>query len=160
MVFADAEVIAHDSTLTVADADTYLFGLLQSGMWMAWVRAVAGRVKSDPRISAELVYNTFPWPDEPSAARRKRVEDAGRAVLEARASHSDATLADLYDPHAMPASLVKAHARLDRAVDALYGRGAFDEIKRLTRLLERYQILLGELGKQPARSTRGKRAAS
>jgi len=159
MVFADPETIAHDSTLTIAGADEYLFGLLHSAMWMSWVRGIGGRVKSDYRVSAELVYNTFPWPKPPSPAARRRVQDAAWAVLDTRATHPDATLADLYDPRAMPASLVTAHARLDRAVDALYGRGSFDEVKRLARLLERYQTLLGELSQHGAKPARRRRAA-
>jgi len=62
MVFIDDGSIAHDSTLTVAAAPMWLFAVLQSSMFMAWVRAIGGRIKSDHRISAELVYNTFPFP--------------------------------------------------------------------------------------------------
>jgi len=149
MVFAEPDVIAHDSTLTVSDADDYLFGLLHSAMWMAWVRSIGGRIKSDYRISAELVYNTFPWPDTPSGPARARVEAAARAVQEARNTHPVATLADLYSPLAMPPNLVAAHRQLDRSVDALYGRGSFDEIKRLARLLERHQAIQGGLPVEP-----------
>jgi hypothetical protein len=151
MVFADASVIAHDSTATISEADDYLFGLLQSLMWMAWVRAVGGRIKSDFRISNELVYNTFPWPDAPSAARRSDVEDSAKEVLRIRADYPDSTLADLYGAMTMPAPLVKAHKALDRAVDGLYGRGRFDEVTRLAGLLERYRVLDGGLATQPVR---------
>ena len=149
MVFAEPDVIAHDSTLTVSGADDYLFGLLHSAMWMAWVRSIGGRIKSDYRISAELVYNTFPWPDTPSGPARARVEAAARAVQAARNAHPVATLADLYSPLAMPPNLVAAHRQLDRSVDALYGRGSFDEIKRLARLLERHQAIQGGLPVEP-----------
>jgi hypothetical protein len=145
----DRRVIAHDSTLTITGADDYLFGILHSAMWMAWVRAIGGRIKSDYRISAELVYNTFPWPVTPSGTARERVEDGAHAVLKARAAHTTATLADLYTPHAMPGDLRRAHAELDRAVDALYGRGSFDEIRRLARLLEQYQALDCAVGAMP-----------
>ena len=145
MVFADPEIIAHDSTATIAGADDYLFGILQSAMWMAWVRAIGGRIKSDYRISNEQVYNTFPWPDSPSPAGRGRVEAAAGEVLRVRADFSEATLADLYAPLTMPAPLVRAHGALDKAVDELYGRGRFNEISRLSRLLERYGVLEGAL---------------
>lgn len=154
MVFAEPDTIAHDSTLTVETDDLYLFGLLHSSMWMSWVRAVAGRLKSDFRLSSRLVYNTFPWPDPPSQPARKRIADAAQQILDARDGHAGATLADLYDPISMPANLVDAHAALDRVTDALYGRGSFDELKRLALLLRRY----GELaGLAPA--GRGRRAA-
>ena len=71
------------------------------------------------------------------------MEEGANGVLDTRAHFPDATLADLYDPLTMPAELLAAHRKLDRAVDALYGRGRFDEINRLPRLLERYQSLVG-----------------
>jgi len=141
MVFADSDVIAHNSTFTIQGGDMYLFGLLHSAMWMAWVGAIGGRLESRYRISASGVYNTFPWPDPPTGAARNRVVNAAQAVLDARDTHRANALADLYDPLAMPPNLVRAHAALDRETDALYGRGSFDEVKRLAALLRRYQKL-------------------
>ncbi len=141
MVFAGPDVIAHNSTFTIQGADMYLFGLLHSAMWMSWVRAIGGRLKGDYRISANGVYNTFPWPDPPTGAARKRVVNAAQAILDARNAHHQSVLADLYDPLAMPPDLVRAHAALDRHTDALYGRGSFDEVKRLAALLGRYHKL-------------------
>ncbi len=40
----------------------YRFGVLTSSAHMAWMRVVAGRLKSDYRYSAAMVYNNFPWP--------------------------------------------------------------------------------------------------
>jgi len=139
MAFAGPATIAHNSAFAIEGCDLYLFGILHSSMWMAWLRAIGGRLKSDYRISAQIVYNTFPWPDEPSAAARKKVEDAAQAVLDARERYPDNSLADLYDPNAMPSDLLKAHQQLDKAVDALFGRGRFDETKRLAHLLKRYE---------------------
>jgi hypothetical protein len=141
MVFEEASTIAHDSTLTIQTSDLYVFGLLQSAMWMAWVRAISGRLKGDFRISAQITYNTFPWPDPPPATQRSRVVAAAESVLSARAAHAENTLADLYDPLAMPADLVDAHAQLDTTTDALWGRGRFDEVQRLATLLRRYEQL-------------------
>jgi hypothetical protein len=139
MVFAGAEMIAHNSTFTIEDADPYVFGLLQSSMWMAWVRSIGGRLKGDFRISAKLTYNTFPWPDWPSSSSMQRVQDCAEELLAARQAHPTNSLAELYDPLAMPLDLVRAHSALDAAVDRLYGRGSFDEVKRLALLLERYR---------------------
>jgi hypothetical protein len=94
-------------------------------MHVAWVRQVCGRLKSDFRYSANLVYNNFPWPDAPSENRRAPVEAAAAKVLAVRAEYPESTLADLYDPLTMPAKLVKAHAALDRAVDRCYRTQAF-----------------------------------
>lgn len=140
-VFAEPDVIAHDSTLTIQTSDLYVFALLHSSMWMAWVRAIGGRIKGDYRISSELTYNTFPWPNPPTGPARQRLADAAQRILDARADHPGSNLDVLYDPLAMPANLVRAHADVDREVDRLYGRGSFDEVKRLAALLRRYEEL-------------------
>lgn len=119
MVFIDDGSIAHDSTLTVAAAPMWLFAVLQSSMFMAWVRAIGGRIKSDHRISAELVYNTFPFPVM-TAAQRDHLETVAIRLLEVRDEFPDSTLAELYSPLAMPEQLVHAHDLLDRAVITVF----------------------------------------
>ncbi len=114
------EVIASNLVFTLPDARPYHFGVLSSSMHNAWVRTTCGRLKSDFRYSASIVYNNFPWPLAPDARQRAAVQAAAEAVLAARAAHADASLADLYDPNLMPPNLVKAHRELDRAVDAVY----------------------------------------
>ena len=52
-------------------------------------------------------------------------EPLAQAVLDTRAVHSGATLADLYDPDLMPPNLPRTHQALDRAVDRLYRRTGF-----------------------------------
>lgn len=107
-------------------------------------RQICGRLKSDYRYSAKLVYNNFPWPETPGESQRARVEACAAAVLEARKKHLDegATLADLYDPLYMPAELLKAHQALDRAVDRCYRPKSFGtERERIEFLFERYREL-------------------
>ena len=87
---------------------------------MAWVRQVCGRLESRYRYSAKLVYNNFPWPPEITDKQQKTVEAAAQVVLDARAQYPNSTLADLYDPLSMPGDLLKAHQKLDRAVDRCY----------------------------------------
>ena len=89
-------------------------------MHNAWIRYTCGRLKSDFRYSAGIVYNNFPWPLRRDAARDAAVTRAAQAVLDARAVHPSSSLADLYDPNTTPPELVKAHRELDRAVDAAY----------------------------------------
>jgi len=149
MRFYSASDIAHDSTLTVEGADLLLFGVLASDMFMTWVRTVAGRLESRFRLSTELVYNTFPWP-EAAGTVLKRIEAGAQAVLDERAE-SEGTLADLYHPSSMPLKLVRAHANLDKAVIAAYGRRRpSTELDKQAILFERYQDLLGQL---PHRTT-------
>lgn len=112
-------------------------------MHMAWTRTVCGRLKSDYRYSVGIVYNNFPWPD-PTDAQRTAIETAAQAVLDARALYPKSTLADLYDPLSMPPELVKAHRKLDQAVDAAYARKKFTgDSDRLAFLFERYHALVG-----------------
>lgn len=111
---------------------------------MAWVRSVCGRLKSDFRYSAGIVYNNFPWPDNPSNDTRARIEAAAQGVLDVRAKHPEATLADLYDPLTMPTALLKAHQTLDRAVDAAYTRKKFHgDADRVAFLFELYAKMAG-----------------
>ena len=111
-------------------------------MHMAWVRYTCGRMKSDYRYSAGIVYNNFPWPEELSDKQRAAIETAAQAVLDARAQFPKSSLADLYDPLTMPPVLVKAHQALDRAVDAGYRKTAFtSDAQRVEFLFERYQHL-------------------
>jgi len=112
--------VVGDSNMCVPDAPLWLFGVMTSIMQMAWVRYVCGRIKSDFRYSAQIVYNNFPWPQKLDNEHRVAIESAAQSVLDTRATHRGATLAQLYDPNTMPADLVKAHAALDRAVDAAY----------------------------------------
>ncbi len=114
--------------------------MLTSAMHMAWLRHIGGRLESRYRYSIGLVYNTFPWP-ETTPAQRKAIEALAQAVLDARAAHPDATLADLYDPDLMPTDLRRAHKKLDEAVDRLYRRAPFagdrDRAEHLFGLYER-----------------------
>lgn len=142
MRFYGPTAVASDSTVAIPDADHYLFGVLQSAMFTAWVRAVGGRIKSDLRFSVEMVYNTFPF-IEPTAAQRDEVGKAAEAVLAAREA-TPGSLADLYDPDSTPAQLVEAHRRLDRAVDKAFAgrrRTALNEADRLALLFARYEQL-------------------
>ena len=115
MAFFSAEDIAHDSLNAIDGADDYLFGLLQSRPFTVWAKSVSGRLKSDIRLSPDLSYNSFPAP-EPTPAQRAQITAAAQEVLRAREAHPGSSLADLYDPLATPADLVKAHASLDKAV--------------------------------------------
>ena len=148
MAFLGPETILNNTSLYIDGAESYHFGVLSSAMHMAWVRYTAGRMKSDYRYSNSIVYNNFPWPEDVTPKQRSAVEAAAEAVLAARAGHLEAgaTLADLYDPLAMPAALVKAHTALDRAVDRAYRRQPFpSESHRVAFLFDRYEALTNAL---------------
>ena len=109
--------IPSDLIFVLQDATLADFALLTSAMHMAWLRHIGGRLKSDYRYSIGLVYNTFPLPPGFADADTSALEPLAKAVLDARAAHAGATLADLYDPDLMPPNLRRAHQALDRAVD-------------------------------------------
>ena len=140
--FLDKNTIPTDSATIISDATVYHFGILTSNIHMSWMRAVAGRLKSDYRYSKDIVYNNFPWPN-PTDAQRTKIEQTAQAILDARALYPDASLADLYDEVTMPPELRKAHQNNDRAVMQAYG---FDvktmtESECVAELMKMYQAL-------------------
>ncbi len=140
--FMSRETVSTDANLIIPNANLFHFGILSSIMHMAWARAVCGRLKSDYRYSAGIVYNNFPWP-EASAQQKQTIETAAQQVLDARLAYPNSTLADLYDPLTMPLDLTKAHQTLDRAVDAAYGvKGFANEALRVSFLFSRYQKIV------------------
>lgn len=99
-------------------------------------------MKSDYQYSNSIVYNNFPWPQNPTDKQKQTIEQAAQDVLDARAQFPDSSLADLYDPLTMPPALLKAHQKLDKAVDAAYGKTSFKtEAERVAFLFELYQQL-------------------
>jgi hypothetical protein len=138
----DKGCVSHNSCVVVKNAARYHFGILTSRMHMAWVQVVCGRLESRYRYSKDIVYNNFPWPENVTDTQRAQIESLAQGVLDARALYPDSSLADLYDPLAMPKELVDAHHALDRAVDRLYQRKAFaSDAERVALLFKRYRAL-------------------
>lgn len=120
MDFMPVGVVYTNALFYIDFATIYHFGILESNIHMAWMRTIAGRLKSDYRYSNTLVYNNFPWPT-PTDKQKERIEKTAQAILDARALYPDSSLADLYDPLTMPKELLKAHQDNDRAVMEAYG---------------------------------------
>ena len=120
MGFMTPNDLASDAVQIVPDASLYDFGVLTSNVHMAWMRTVAGRLKSDYRYSAKIVYNNFPWP-KVTEEQREFISKTAQAILDARSLYPESTLADLYDELTMPAELRKAHQENDIAVMKAYG---------------------------------------
>jgi len=146
MGFFDKDSIASDSCLFIEGATLFHFGILTSTMHMAWVKTICGRIKSDYRYSNELVYNNYPWPENPNEKQVKAIDTAAQKVLDARLQFPNSSLADLYDPLTMPPSLVKAHQELDKAVDLAYRPQPFtSEANRMVFLFELYEKYTADL---------------
>ena len=141
--FEQPSTFCSDLVFMLPNAALFHFGILTSTIHNAWIRSVCGRLKSDFRYSAAIVYNNFPWPT-PSDKQYAAIEAAAQAVLDTRAAHPGATLADLYDPLTMPPDLAKAHQQLDVAVDAAYGyKNTGTDAARVGFLFGLYRQLLG-----------------
>lgn len=141
-------VIPSNLVRVLGNATLPEFALLTSAMHMTWLRHVGGRLESRYRYSIGSVYNTFPTPPDfcSDAAIRSMLEPLAQAVLDARAAHSGATLAELYDPDLMPPNLRRTHLALDRTVDRLYRRSGFDsENDRAAHLFMLYERLRAQL---------------
>ena len=133
-------IITSGSALIISNADFYNFGIITSKMHMSWMKFTCGRMKSDFQYSASIVYNNYPWPENPSEKQIKTIEEKAQNVLDVRASFPTSSLADLYNPLTMPPALVKAHNELDKAVDAAYSKQTFtSEAKRMEFLFELYE---------------------
>ena len=148
--------IPSDLVFALQEASLADFALLTSAMHMAWLRHIGGRLESRYRYSIGLVYNTFPLP--PKEADLSKLERLAQGVLDARAAHPGATLADLYDPDTMPSNLRRAHSALDRSVDRLYRRSGFaSERERVEHLLMVYEGVRRPLGVGITGKKRGRR---
>lgn len=157
--FLDSATIAANTVVIVPDATLYHFGVITSNVHMAWMRTVAGRLEMRYRYSGSVVYNNFPWPT-PTDAQKSKIEQTAQAILDARALHSDCSLAILYDEVTMPPELRKAHQNNDRAVMEAYG---FDwrtmtESECVAELFKLYQQLVErEKEKEGEKKEKGKR---
>ncbi len=118
--FLNSNSISSDAVQIIPNANLFHFGVFTSLVHMAWMRTVAGRLKSDYRYSKEIVYNTFPWCN-PTEEQKAKIEKTAQGILDARAKYPESSLADLYDETFMPLDLRKAHQANDRAVMEAYG---------------------------------------
>ena len=142
--YLPCNVIANNSVQMVPNATTYEFGILNSNVFMAWMRAICGRLKSDYRITVTNVYNNFPW-CSPTDAQKVKIEQTAQGILDARALYPDASLADLYDETTMPPELRKAHQQNDKAVMQAYGFSIrMTESECVAELMKMYQKLTKE----------------
>jgi hypothetical protein len=146
--FCNAEIICGNANSMIPDATLFHFGVMTSAMHNAFMRFTCGRLESRYRYSNTIVYNNYPWPgfagEALSDKHRNAIEQDAQSVLDARAQFADASLADLYDPLTMPPALLKAHQKLDAAVDAAYqpsgGKKSYaSDAERVAFLFELYQ---------------------
>ena len=156
--------VPSDAVTILLNATKPVFALLTSTMHMTWLRYIGGRLGNGYRYSIGIVYNTFPLPLV-SDSDLTKLELQAEAVLNARADHPKATLANLYDPDTMPSNLRKAHQAVDRAVDRLSRKSGFDSdhdrAEHLLGLYERMAMpLTAATKKKPARRSTARRSTT
>ena len=142
--FLSHTIIASNANLLIPNATLYEFGVLTSNVHNAWMRAVCGRLKSDYRYSASIVYNNFPW-CEPTEEQKAKIEETAQAILDARALYPDCSLSDLYGENMiLYTELLNAHRLNDKAVMEAYGfpvKNDFTESMCVAKLMKIYQKL-------------------
>ncbi len=140
--YLKAGVVVSNSAFAVYDAPLWLFSILTSKMHMAWVKTIGGRLETRYRYSAQLCYNTFPFPSI-NDAQREELEALAQEVLDIRDQHFDMTLGEMYNPESMPEDLREAHQRLDLAVDSCYRPEPFaSDEERLECLFKLYTKMI------------------
>ncbi|OXT15833.1 DNA methyltransferase [Bacillus sp. OG2] len=145
MGFIGSDTIISNLAMVIYDAPIWLLGILESRMHMTWLRAVGGRLKTDYRYSAGMVYNTFPIP-KLSTNRRNTLEEAVLEMLDVR-EEEGGTLAELYGGANKPmnARLREAHQKIDGIVERAYKQEPFkSDEERLSVLLKIYQEKVSE----------------
>jgi len=158
-------LIAARSTVTseafaLYDAPLWNMALIASRLHLVWVATVCGKLETRYRYSNTLGWNTFPVPtltEQNKADLTRCAED----ILLAREAHFPATIADLYDPEAMPENLRHAHERNDEVLERIYiGRRFKNDTERLEKLFELYSKMTadGAKAKPTKKVTRGKKA--
>lgn len=137
--YLEKDTVITNSAFAIYDALLWLFAILTSRMHMTWMRAVAGRLKTDYRYSNTLVYNTFPFPSL-TDAQKQALESTATSIIDIREEHYDMTMAQLYDPDKMPDDLKAAHEANDLLVDRLFRKTGFDSDEdRLAELFRLYE---------------------
>ena len=114
-----SEKVPSFAAFALYDAPTWLFGILTSALHMVWVKTVGGKLETRYRYSAQLCYNTFPFP-KISDEKKEKIKEAAEEVLITREYYPEKTLAELYDPDKKPQDLREAHAKLDDIVESCY----------------------------------------
>ena len=134
MGFVSPDIICSDANMLISEPSKWLFGILESRIHMAWMKYTCGRIKSDYRYSADVVYNNFPWMDLTNE-QKAAIEETADAILEARELDNNSTLADMYDY--LKGDLLEVHKTNDKLVAMIYGIDDNDEEKIVLELMRR-----------------------
>ena len=148
--------IIGDRNFALYDAPLWNMALIASRLHWVWIGTVCVRMRTDFSYSNTLGWNTFPVPkltDQNKADLTRCAEN----ILLTREAHFPATIADLYDPDAMPDDLRRAHEENDEVLERIYiGRRFRNDTERLEKLFELYTKMTAT---QPPTKKKGRAAA-
>ena len=151
----DGNIVISERNFVLYGASLWNMALIASRLHWMWIGTVCVRMRTDFSYSNTLGWNTFPVPtltDKTKVDLTRCAED----ILLAREAHYPATIADLYNPDAMPDDLRAAHERNDEVLERIYiGRRFKNDTERLEKLFELYTKMTAGAGtakKQKARA--------
>ena len=140
--FLDAETIISNRACILLDPELFEFAIISSRLHWLWIATVCVRMRTDLSYSGTIGWNNFPLPtltDKNKADLTRCAED----ILLAREHHFPATIADLYDPEAIPDDLRQAHDRNDEVLERTYiGRRFKNDTERLEKLFALYTKMI------------------
>ena len=154
-----ADVIIGDRNFALYDAPLWNLALIASRLHWVWIGTVCVRMRTDFSYSNTLGWNTFPVPAL-TAQNQADLTECAQNILLAREAHFPATIAELYEPDAMPDNLRAAHARNDEVLERIYiGRRFRNDTERLEKLFELYTRMTAEATrKAPAKKATRRKA--
>jgi hypothetical protein len=142
----------------MGDCPLWCLSIIGSRLHLAWIAAICGRLRSDFSYSNTLGWNTFPVPML-TEKNRTDLTRCAEDILLAREHHFPATIADLYDPDAMPADLRAAHERNDEVLERIYvGRRFKNDTERLEKLFDLYTKMTASVSSASKKPQKGARA--
>lgn len=131
--FISPAIHPNDALMVFPYEDDYSFGILQSGLHWTWFTERCSTLKGDPRYTSNTVFDSFPWPQEPTlstieavAAVAVELRDLRRAVMKRHGMSLRELYRTLEQPGTSP--FKSAHAALDKAVRAAYGMTKSDQV--------------------------------
>jgi hypothetical protein len=154
-----SDVKVSNLALAIYDSPIWNMALIASRLHLVWISTICGKMKTDFRYSNTLGWNTFPVP---TLTEKNRIDltHCAEGILLAREAHFPKTIAELYDPEAMPGDLRAAHDRNDEVLERIYiGRRFRNDTERLEKLFELYtKMISAGAAAKPAGSGRGRKA--
>ena len=157
--YLTSNYVVGDRNFALYDAPLWNLALIASRLHWVWIGTVCVRMRTDFSYSNTLGWNTFPVPLL-TEQNKADLTACAEAILLAREAHFPATIADLYDPDAMPENLRHAHERNDEVLERIYiGRRFRNDTERLEKLFELYTKMTAAAKAKPAvKAARGKKA--